>query len=382
MSANTRIQSIRAWEVIVPTHRGAVDSEGVDDLFPKKPWAEMPICLIEFQMSDGLAGLGEIGRGVTLAQIEPWLKQLIGREVRGRRLAEYPEGWKADTWAGLMAAHPPANWASKSPVADALEMGLLDWCGRRLGCRAVDLLGGAYREAVPVEYWCARQTPSDLAKTVAKAKEKGFHGLKMKSRHGDPTMEQLRAIRDAAGEDFAVTIDPMHLWFDPQHSLTLFKQIEKLGTPVRIEDPFPKEYPDHWKRAQQAAAVPLIWHARSFEDLRQAVQHRCFDDFNLVGGIDEFLAKAHVAETIGHSCWHGSSIEMGVGQVAHLHAAAAARCCVLNSDFVSGLIREHTCITWDWPYKDGALPLPSGPGLGIELDMKAIGRYRQAELTL
>jgi muconate cycloisomerase len=382
MAATVHIQSIRAWEVVVPTHKGAVDSEGFDDLFQHRPWAERPICILEFQMSDGVKGLGEIGRGVTLAQIELWLKQLIGREISGRELVEYPEGWRADTWAGLLSVHPPANWSSKTPVAEALEMALLDWCGRRLGCRAVDLLGGAYRQTVSVEYWCARQRPADLARIVTKARERGFTGLKMKSRHGDPTMEQLRAIRDAAGEDFAVTIDPMYQWFDPQHALALFKQMEKLGTPIRIEDPFPKDHPDHWRRVQQVTAIPLIWHARSWDDMRIAAQDHCYDDFNISGGIAEFLAKCHIAEVLGHSCWHGSSIEMGVGQVAHLHAAAAARCCVLNSDFVSGLIREHTCITWDWPYKDGALPLPEGPGLGIELDMKAIARYQRGQLTV
>lgn len=382
MSTNVSIQSIRAWEVVVPAHHGAVDSPGIEEMFPGTPWELLPICLIEFQMSDGIKGLGEVDRGITLTQVEPWLKQLIGQEIRGRQLLDPPTGWRAQTWAGLMAAYPPPLWASNSPVAGALDMALLDWTGRRLGCRAVDVLGGAYRQTVGVEYWCSRQTPADLRGIVTTAREKGFTGLKMKSKQGDPTMEQLRAIRDAGGEDFAVTIDPMYQWLDAHSALAVFKQIENFGGTVRIEDPFPKDWPDHWQRVRQAVSVPLIWHARNWGDIVLAMKHRCCDDYNCSGSLSEFLAGTHVVESIGHSCWHGSSIEMGVGQVAHLHAAAAARCCVLHSDFVSGIIREHTCITWDWPYKNGELPLPQGHGLGIELDHQAIAHYQRAQLSL
>jgi muconate cycloisomerase len=70
---------------------------------------------------------------------------------------------------------------------------------------------------------------------------------------------------------------------------------------------------------------------------------------------------------------------MGVAQVARMQATAAARSCSLHSDFCSPLIRQHTLITWDWPFVGDALPLPEGPGLGIALDHAAIKHYQQAE---
>jgi L-alanine-DL-glutamate epimerase-like enolase superfamily enzyme len=42
-------------------------------------------------------------------------------------------------------------------------------------------------------------------------------------------------------------------------------------------------------------------------------------------------------------------------------------------------VREHTLITWDWPFSADRLPLPAGPGLGIELDQPALRRYVRAE---
>jgi muconate cycloisomerase len=123
----------------------------------------------------------------------------------------------------------------------------------------------------------------------------------------------------------------------------------------------------------------LIWHARGIDPMRRALEARCCDGFNCSGGLAEFDTIAHAVETAGYSCWHGSMAELGIGQVAHLHAAAASRCCTMASDFVSGFVREHTLITWDWPYRDASLPLPDGPGLGIELDEAAANRFTKAE---
>jgi muconate cycloisomerase len=292
-----------------------------------------------------------------------------------------PAAWRAGNRNGLIEGSPYALWQSPSPAAMAMEMALLDWAGKRLGCRVVDLLGGAVREWMPVDYWCARQTPDDLVKIVSEARARGFTGLKTKSRFGDPIVEQAQAVRQAGGPDFNLTIDPMGQWLSPHHGLVILQQLEKFGPNLRVEDPFPKDRPEFWQRARQVSSVPLILHAGSLDVLRRGLQDRFADDYNCSGGVLEFMTLAHAVEVAGHCCWHGSGIEMGVAQVAHLHAAAAARACTLHSDFCSPLIRQHTLITWDWPFRDGCLPLPDGPGLGVELDYGAIDRFLQTQAT-
>src|SRR3569833_2301388 len=187
----------------------------------------------------------------------------------------------------------------------------------------------------------------------------------MKSRQGDPVAEQVRAIREVGGDDFSVTIDPMYQWSGPNESLAKLKSLEEFGPGIRVEDPFPEDRPEFWRRARQVCAVPLVWHARGLASLRRALQEGCADAFNCSGVAREFLTYASAVEVAGYSCWRGSSLELGIGQAAGLHAAAAARGCVMPSDFQSGVIREHTLITWDWPYRNGLLPLPSGAGLGV-----------------
>jgi muconate cycloisomerase len=375
----SRIVEVKAYEVIVPARPGSINSASIGHW--GSDWDHMPICLLELRIDDGLTALGEVSRGLTLKEIEPWLKQLPGLALNGTSLSFLPSNWRAGFKWDLLESQPPALWQSPSPVAPAIEMALLDWAGKRLGCRAVDLLGGAVRERVPVDYWCARQTPQDLARIVTEARSRGFTGLKMKSMIGDPVVEQVRAIKDAAGHDFRVTIDPMFQWLSPHDALPMMKQLEPFAEGVRIEDPFPQDRPEFWQRARQVTAIPLILHTRSMDVLRRGLQDGFVDGYNCSGSIGEFMTQAHAVEVAGFCCWHGSAIEMGVAQVAHLHAAAAARACAWHSDFVSPLIREHTLITWDWPFVGDQLPLPAGPGLGIELDHDAIRRYQQAEAT-
>jgi muconate cycloisomerase len=380
VTTSSQIQTIRAYEVVVPARPGAINSPswiGAGDR-----WDLMPIVLLEFAMSDGIVALGETERGHRLADLEPWLRQLPGLPLQGWSLQALPDNWRGAMRWGLLEQQPPALWQSPSPVARAVEVALLDWAGKRLGCRVVDLLGGQLHSTVPVDWWCARQTPEDLSQIVRQARSQDFHGLKMKSRLGDPVLEQVKAIKQVGGADFHLTIDPMCQWHSPAAVLALLRTLEPYAERLQIEDPFPQDMPEFWQRVRQLSPIPLVLHARGVDVLRRGLQDQFADNFNVSGQtLSEFLTLARTVEVAGYACWHGSSLELGVMQTARLHATAAARACVLPSDFQSHLIREHTLVTWDWPYADGRLPLPEGPGLGVELDRAALDRYLQAQAS-
>lgn len=135
-----------------------------------------------------------------------------------------------------------------------------------------------------------------------------------------------------------------------------------------------------WRRVRDVVAVPLVLHTRGMSVLKHGLQHGYADNFNCSGYAAEFMALAHAVEVAGYSCWHGSSLELGVGQAAIVQCAAAARSCTMPSDLQSAYIREHTLVMWDWPYADGSLPIPNGHGLGVELDRDALAHYRRTQV--
>ena len=252
----THIQAIRAHEVVVGARPGVVDSPALGRF--ADAWDELPIVMLEFCMSDGIVALGEVGRGPGIQEIHSHLKSLIGVELRGLDLGVLPKPFRTGYQWGLLTAHPPALYSSPSPVTYAFEMALYDWLGKSINCCIADLLGGAVRQRVPVDAWCGRQTPKDLRRIVTEARDRGFQGIKIKSKLGDPTVEQVRAIKQAGGDQFGITIDPMWQWLSPHAALHMLAGLEPLANNLCIEDPFPWEQPEMSHRVRQVTTVPLV----------------------------------------------------------------------------------------------------------------------------
>lgn len=368
------IVAIDAAEVVCPTEPGAITSPSLLEPDQTTDWSHEPICLLRFEFADGLTGLGETWRGFRLADLADEIAELIGHTPSALGMAGQPESWRPVAPRGLTLRVPNPPWSSASRLDQALEVALLDWAGKRTGLRIVDLLGGACRTRVPVDYWCGYQTPDDLADKARHAVALGFTGIKTKASAQMPMIEQLEAVIDAVGREFSITIDPMSQWDSTELGMRWLKAIDRLGANVRVEDPFSQSRIDDWVRARQTVATPLIWHARHIDSLRAAIKWPCADAFNISGSIAKFMTLAHVMEVLDHRCWHGSGMELGVNQAAALHGSAAATCCVMPSDLASALIRPHLT-DWDWPYDNGALPLPPGPGLGMALDEDAVEKH-------
>ena len=85
---------------------------------------------------------------------------------------------------------------------------------------------------------------------------------------------------------------------------------------------------------------------------------------------------ADIADTAAIPCWHGSELDLGILEAAYLHACAAAWNCVLSSDIFGELVREDDLIVEPLEIKNGRVSVPQRPGLGVDLDLSALEKYR------
>ncbi len=377
-------EKFRVWEVVVPARQDIISAPPSANALYKDnlTWPQLPIHLVEGTTSAGFTAVGESGRGASRAVVEATLHDLLGRNLLATAPATIWMG-SADA-SGLPQSYPLWSWQTQHNKSYQLMESLwVDAVAKAGGMPAHLLFGGAVRHAVVTDFWANRPGPATLAALVHEANERGLRGMKMKCDGSGDTVHALAAVAQDVPDGFHFTIDPMLAWRTLRESARLFEQLERLPFAVQIEDPFPYNVADDWRRARQMSHLTIICHARDETVLEWALREGTADALN-VGGEDVsgFFHMANVAEFHGKDCWLGSSLELGVLQHLRLHGAACARNCVLASDLQSEWVREHTLITPRMQYAGGCALVPDRPGLGVELDHDAVARYRRGEFSI
>lgn len=370
-----KITSVAVWTVVVPTIPGRVHSP---EYVPEAGWDQVPKHIIRVETDTELYGIGETGRGVPIDGVRQGAQKLIGRDPAAITLQNIYEPLADGTEEMLEVGRGPAY--------DAFEMAVCDLIGRVRKLPVHALLGGAVRSRVRADYWMGHQTPEDGKRAVQRALEQGFTGVKIKCRIQEPMYERLKAMRDVAGPDFKVTVDPNERFYTAEQTIALAKELAPLGNVEVFEDPIPKSDIEGYEKIHEAILFPLAMHLGDGPGVIRAVRASggkgVVDCVNLGGGLFGFVRNAAVAAAAGLPCWHGSGNDLGIMDTSFVHAAAAAPNCTMASDFVGSWTREDDLIVEPIPFVDGYVPTPLSPGLGCEIDEKAMEHYTKAYETV
>ena len=287
----------------------------------------------------------------------------------------------------------------------AFEVACYDVQGKALGLRVCDLLGGAVREEVPYSaylfYRWAQHPESELpagyptdefgpaldpAGIVAQAQrlvgEYGFGSLKLKGGVFEPEDEAaaIEALREAF-PDHPLRLDPNANWSVPT-TMRVLPRLE--GLLEYLEDPVAGN-PDMAKVAA-ATSLPLATNmcVTSFAEIPEAARldsvKVVLSDHHFWGGFRASQRLAGICSTFGWGVSMHSNTHLGISLAAMTHLAAAlpelTYACDTHSVWQSENIVEPGALVW----KAGSLVVPSGPGLGVELDREALERLHRQYL--
>jgi muconate cycloisomerase len=372
-----RITNTDIWQVSVPTHPDAVNSPEWGD----GSWEDMSHVIIRVHTDEGVFGIGETHRGVSVGAVQAAADTLHGVDPMAICLQDIPldadmgkflVGWESEKYRPRLHEinRPPG------PAYLAFEVAIFDIVGKALGVPISRLLGGAYRPRVPVDFWFGRRNPADAGRLARKARDMGYHGLKMKNALEDPTVEQVEAITNAAGGDFQITIDPNERFYRPAEAIRLAKDLERFPNVAMFEDPMPKWNLDWYRLFRQKTTIPVTLHLGTPQDVINAIKAEACDYMNLGGSMVNFVKCATIADAAGIPCWHGSGVDLGILEASYVHASSVARNCVLNGDIFGRLIRQHDLLATPLDISDGHATVPTGPGLGVDLDLAAVEHYQ------
>ena len=255
-----------------------------------------------------------------------------------------------------------------------IEMALWDIKGKVLGQPVWNLLGGKFRDTIPV-YGHAK-TPERARELIAR----GYSAIKV-GFTGGVDIDLVASIRDTVGSDIDLMVDAHGpSWMTAADAILVGRELEKLDL-LFYEDPVAPENLDALQRVRDAVSVPLaagervstIWGIRPYieRDLVDVIQ----PDTGRAGGITQMRKMAAMAESHFITMAPHSGSLGPVAEFAAVHVLAT---------IPNALMLERVEFDWTGRYEvvspalkseNGALKVPDAPGLGVELVEEEIEKY-------
>jgi L-alanine-DL-glutamate epimerase-like enolase superfamily enzyme len=339
--------------------------------------------LAEVTTDDGLTGTGEAWGMPVPEATAALVNGYLGPALIGRNSEDIEGIWR-DVY-DMMAAlgYTRGGWME---ALSGIDMALWDLRGRREGRSLSDLLGGARSDRIavyasPVPF---HETPTASAAAARELMREGFQALKVKvGRDSVATdIEHLCAVREAVGPAARLMADA-NAGYTVEKAVTFASAVEPLGLDW-MEEPVPSERLDELAEVRRRIRIPVAAGENEFTP-------RAFDDLLRRGGVDILTPNVTRAGGITGIRWiaalaaeRGATLSLhGVGgalmRAASLHLTAALpNLGLFECNRLPNPLRDAVA-TQPVRFSQGMFPLPHGPGLGIELDPRAMAPYTASE---
>jgi len=266
----------------------------------------------------------------------------------------------------------------------AIEMACVDLGARRAGMPVHRYLGGAVKDELRFNAWIGIVPPEQAAQQAVAWRDRGFRSAKVKVGNGiEADRDRIRAVRQAVGPDFQIRIDA-NAGYDAATSIRLARMVAPFDLQL-FEQPVPADDIAGMARVRRESAGIPVMADESLLDHRSLIRIIRADAADIVkvkvmkqGGIFAARAIIATAESAGLRCVVGHGFGLGVNTNAELMLAATSACVLDGLECVGPLNIADDIVTHSQDMRDGRVPLPDGPGLGVTLDMDKIERYRYA----
>jgi len=260
----------------------------------------------------------------------------------------------------------------------AVDLALYDIMGKKTRLPACKLLGGQIRDRIPVVFVLSlADRIEDIVREAEDCVKKGYKTLKIKvGVNPDLDLERLRVIREAVGNSADIRVDANQGW-TPDIAIKLIKKMEKYDLQL-VEQPVPGWDLEGMARIAKAVETPVMADESVFSPQMalRLVKMEAADIINIKimkpGGLYNSKKIAAIAETADIPCVIGSMLETGIGTAAGAHFASANRIVKYPCEIIGPAYFKTDVIKEDIRPKDGFVPVPQKPGLGVTPDFDTI----------
>ncbi|MGO4690866.1 galactonate dehydratase [Glaciibacter sp. 2TAF33] len=339
---------------------------------------------VRIETDAGIVGWGEASleghADAVRTVVEQYAEYLIGTDP-GR----IEDHWQVLSKSGFYRGGPVFGSA-----LSGIDQALWDIKGKALGVPVHELLGGAVRERIRVYGWVGGDDPSGIADAIGAQLAVGLTAVKMNasgimSRMGsvaeiDGVLDRVAAAREVLGPHRDVAVD-----FHGRFTLATSRRIAPLLEPLRpffIEEPVVPENSHLIGDLTRSTSVPIatgerLYNRQDFLPVLQAGIAVAQPDLSHAGGISEVRRIAAVAEAfdvqLAPHCPLGpialaASLQVGFSTPNFLIQEQSIGIHYNQGAELLDYVVDKTPLR----FVDGSIERLTGPGLGIEVDEKAV----------
>ena len=342
--------------------------------------ANIPWCMVKVHTDEGIVGVGEPVLEGRIRTVGTAVKEL-GDYIIGKDPRDVERNWQLMYKASFYRGGPIL-----ASAVSGVEHALWDIAGKWYGVPSYKLMGGAVRDKIRMYAWVHGETREELVKGIKEREAQGFNAVKVGATPfalriidtPEVLMEladNIGAMREAVGNKMDIGID-LHGRFSPAMAKKYMHETEQYR-PMFYEEPVLPGNDDEMAIMARSTHIPIATGERLFTrwGFKDIIAKRAADilqpDVCHCGGIWELKKIAAMGEV--NFCGLAPHNPMG--------AVALAASFQADASTINFFIQEHTSLgegILKTPFaidKDGFVPVPQGPGLGIEVDEETLSQY-------
>lgn len=345
---------------------------------------------VKIYTDEGVDGVGEAsleGKAeATVGAVSELSRYLVGKDPRDIEF-HYQSMYRQAFWRG----GPVLNSA-----ISGVEQALWDILGKSLGVPVHRLLGGPCREKIRVYANIGGgDTPEQVAELAREAVEKGYNAIKLcpvaqaRPLEGPQflknTVAIVKAAQEAVGEGVDILLD-LHGRLSPAVAIQVAEELAPYR-PFFLEEPCLPENVDALARIAHAVKTPIATGERLFtrfgfrEVLEKQAAAVIQPDISHCGGIFEARKIAAMAEAY----YVGVAPHNPLGPVCMAASLQLDACCpnfLIQEYRMHRVPGEEEMVEEPLVLENGYAPIPTKPGLGIELKEEEMLKYPYQPIDL
>lgn len=269
-----------------------------------------------------------------------------------------------------------------SPALAAIEMACWDIVGKVCGQPLVNLLGGRVRDRVQSLYYACGATADELSRDAARGADAGFSVfyVKVTGASVDDDVQRVAAIRDGLGDHGRIRVDANEAWSSAAAVRTL-RHMVPYGLEM-AEQPVSGRNLAEMAYVRSRVHIPLLANEASWtrhdqlDVIRAGAADAISVDNQMDGGLLNAKHGASMCEAAGIPVVKHSLGELGVAAAAATHLIASTPNFIYaNQHYLARTVDDIITDAYRPRVNDGHVEIPTGPGLGVELDHDKVAKY-------